>query len=202
MSRRTDPYPVPGCIVRLPDPVWSAALQEVRRYATLGSEGRRRGSEALVYLGGVVAGDELLVTTLYCLDHEPQGDRVVVAASEARWLLGALRARDEKLIGQVHSHRGAAGHSLGDDLHATSFHDGFLSLVAPDFGHGVTTIGQCAVLEFRNGRFAELHAAEVQRRVRVDKQVVRPTSDAATPDHQQSVPRFPRRPDGCDSPRD
>lgn len=178
MSRRSHPYPNHGSILRIPDTVWTAALKVMTEYAVLGGERHRRGSEALVYLGGVVTDEEILVTTLYCLEHEPQGDRVVVTELEARWLLRALRARDEKLIGQIHSHRGIAGHSIGDDLHATSFHDGFLSVVVPDFGASVTAISHCAVLEFHSGRFVELTAAEIKHRLRIDAQIVRRESDA------------------------
>jgi hypothetical protein len=173
MTRRSEPYPAPGYCVRLPTPIWAASLDELRRYASLGGNRRHPGSEALVYLGGVVAGDEMIVTSLYLLDHAPQGGSVAVTDAEAKWLLRALRARDEKLVGQVHSHLGAAGHSLGDDLHATSFHDGFLSIVVPRFGHDISAVSECAVLEFRDGTFVDLDDSEVDSRLRVAPQVVR-----------------------------
>ena len=184
MSRRSDPYPAPGYGVRVPEPIWSAALNELRVYGTLGRDGR--GSEGLVYLGGAVAGDEMIVTSLYCLDHAPQGGRVIVTPIEAKWLLRVLRAHDEKLVGQVHSHRGTAGHSRGDDQHATSFHEGFLSIVVPQYGHGITAVSHCAVLEYRDGAFADLTASEVQRRVRVEPYVVRRITAAPATDPPES----------------
>jgi hypothetical protein len=172
VSARAVPYPPPGYRLRLPDPIWEGALAAVRAYATLGSsELGAPGSEALVYLGGVVAGAEVIVTGLYLLNHAPQGDRVVVAPEEARWLLRTLRARDEKLVGQLHSHRGLAGHSPGDDVWATSFHEGFLSIVVPCFGAGVTAPVDCAVLEYRGGRFVSLARAEVEQRIRAGTQI-------------------------------
>src|SRR5918996_2535405 len=111
MSARDVPYPPPGYPVRISDAIWAGAIDTVRDYAMRGDERGRRGSEALVCVGGVVAGDEMIVTGLYRLNHEPQGDRVVVTPEESRWLLRTLSARDEKLIGQLHSHRGLAGHS-------------------------------------------------------------------------------------------
>src|SRR5204862_8073148 len=108
-----------------------------------------------------------IVTGLYRRNHAPQGDRVVVAPEEARWLLRTLRARDEKLVGQLHSHRGLAGHSPGDDVWATSFHEGFLSIVVPRFGAGVTAPVDCAVLEYRDGRFVPLGRDEVEQRIRL-----------------------------------
>ncbi len=167
MSARARPYPPPGYDLRVPEVIWEGALATVREYARLGSERGRHGSEALVYLGGVVAGEQVIVTGLYRLGHAAQGDRVVVSPEEARWLLRSLRSRDEKLIGQLHSHRGLAGHSPGDDMWATSFHDGFLSIVVPHFGAGVAVPGECAVLEHRDGRFDGLERSEVERRIRV-----------------------------------
>lgn len=183
MTRRSDPYPAPGYHIRLPTSIWAASLDELRRYASLGGSHRHPGSEALVYLGGVVAGDEMIVTSLYLLDHAPQGGSVAVTDAEAKWLLRALRARDEKLVGQVHSHLGAAGHSLGDDLHATSFHDGFLSIVVPRFGHGISFVSDCAVLEFRDGAFVDLDDDEVDSRLRVVSQVVHRDTGADTHGH-------------------
>ena len=195
MSRRAVPYPPPGATVNVPEPLWTDALGELRRYGTLGREDRRRGSEGLVYLGGLVADGELVVTSLLCIGHMPQGDRVVVTAAEAKWLVRTLRERDEKLIGQIHTHRGAAGHSLGDDLHATSFHDGFISIVVPRFGRDTTELGQCAVLEYREGTFSELAPADVAARILVAPQVVRRT--AAPPAHsdieERPWMRFARR---------
>ncbi len=173
MSARAMPYPPLGYQLRIPDDIWDKALATMGIYATLGSsELGERGSEGLVYLGGVVAGDEMLVTGLYRLNHEPQGDRVVVTPEEARWLLKSLRARDEKLVGQLHSHRGRAGHSPGDDVWATSFHEGFLSIVVPWFGTAVTRPSDCAVLEYRGGRFVALARGEVDERIDVYAEIV------------------------------
>jgi hypothetical protein len=171
MRARSVPYPPPGYPVRIGDLIWTGCLETVRAYARLGAERGRRGSEALVYIGGVVAGAEVIVTGLYRLHHEPQGDRVVVMPEEARWLLATLRGRDEKLVAQLHSHRGFAGHSHGDDAWATSFHEGFLSIVVPRFGAGVAAPVDCAVLEYRGGEFVELTRDEVARRIRIDPEI-------------------------------
>jgi len=165
VSARAVPYPAPGYPVRIPDTIWDGAIATVRDYATRGHEHGKRGSEALVYLGGVVAVQEMVVTGLYRLNHAPQGDRVVATREESRWLLRTLSARDEKLVGQMHSHRGRAGHSPGDDAWATSFHEGFLSVVVPYFGRDVTTPLQCAFLEYRGGQFVELDEDEIALRI-------------------------------------
>jgi hypothetical protein len=173
MTGRATAYPPGGSAVRFPEPVLKAALEIIQDYGRRGGDGRHHGSEALVYIGGVAASDEQIVTSLFVLGHVPQGDRVVVNPAESRWLIRTLRARDEKLIGQIHSHRELAGHSLGDERHATSFHEGFLSIVVPRFGRGINTLAQCSIYEFRGGMFVELSGAEVGERVRVQDLVVR-----------------------------
>lgn len=172
MNARATRYPPPGYSIRIAEPIWEAAIETMLAYAIRGHERGKQGSEALVYLAGILAGDQMIVTGLYLLNHIAQGDRVVVTREEARWLLTTLRARDEKLVGQMHSHRGYAGHSLGDDLHATSFHDGFLSIVVPRFGCDVARPVSCAVLEFRSGVFVELSPEEVGRRLQISPQLV------------------------------
>jgi len=137
----------------------------------------RRGSEGLVYLGGVPTADALIVTSLFRLHHQPQGDCVKPTPDEVRWLLATLRERDEKLIAQFHTHRHGANHSPGDDRMATSFHDGFLSIVAPDFAIGVERIAQCIVHEYRSGAFRPLSAEETAARVVVHAQIIDRTHD-------------------------
>jgi hypothetical protein len=113
---------------------------------------------------------------------------------EARWLLQTLRARDEKLIAQLHSHRWLAGHSPGDDTWATSFHEGFLSIVVPHFGAGVSLPVDCAVLEYRSGQFIGLARAEVARRIQVYPETVERFSIPAT-----ATASLARRRDGAHS---
>ncbi len=123
-----------------------------------------------MYLSGVPTSAEVLVTGLLELGHLPQGDRVAVTQEEARWLVRSLAARDEKLIAQVHSHREVAGHSAGDDMWATSFHDGFISIVVPRFGINVNSVTECAVLEYKGGAFRDLAPDEVARRFLIQPQ--------------------------------
>lgn len=187
MTARTAPYPAPGYSARVPEAIWNGALETIRSYATRGQEPGPPGSEALVYLAGVVAGDEMIVTGLYLLNHAPQGDRVVVTPEESRWLLRTLKARDEKLIAQLHSHRGLAGHSSGDDAWATSFHEGFLSIVVPFFGRDAMTPVECAVLEYRGGRFVELDEGEVRRRIHVCAPIAARGGQAAADERDRSL---------------
>ncbi len=181
MTRRASPYPPRGFGVQVPAGVWSAALDQLRLYGSRGDTKLGSGSEGLVFLGGVVLPDQVIVTTLYCIDHAAQGDQVHVTPEEATWLIRSLRQRDEKLLVQIHSHRGAAGHSHGDELSAASFHAGFLSIVAPAFARVAVTIEQCAVFEHRNSRFHQLGAPEIHDRFRIEPEVVHIRPNAQPP---------------------
>jgi hypothetical protein len=175
MTAREQAYPKPGFRIRVPAELWQRTLEVMRRYSKLRGHSSKRGSEAIVYWAGVVTADEMVITALYELNHEPQGDRVQVTPDEARWLVRTLASRDEKLVAQVHSHRGGAGHSHGDDLWATSFHEGFVSIVIPGFGSDVTNPVRCAALDYREGHFRPMTPEEVERRIRVaPARVVKP----------------------------
>ena len=152
--------------------MWASALTEVRYYATAGVHDTWRGSEGLVYFAGVPTIDTLIVTAVFRLHHAPQGDRVMPTQAEVRWLLSTLRERDEKLVAQLHTHRHGARHSPGDNEMATSFHDGFLSIVAPNFAVGVDRIDQCIVHEYRNGAFRALPEDETAERFTIHAQLV------------------------------
>jgi hypothetical protein len=166
MTARASQFPGPGYRLRIPATLWSTAVATLRAYRALDSEG-------LAYLGGVVCGaDEVAVTSVIRIGHAPQGDAVRVTGSESRWLVRTLRARDEKLIAQMHSHRGGAHHSGDDDAHATSFHDGFLSIVVPRFGRGSDGPATTRFYEIRGGEFVPVGGKELERRVSLVAEVV------------------------------
>lgn len=192
MSARSTPYPPPGEQVRIAANVWTAALSELRRYADLPGPTGTPGSEGLVYLGGNPAAGGAVVTSVLLLQHVPQGDRVAPTTEEVRWLVSTLRDRDEKLIAQFHTHRRAAFHSPGDDRMATSFHEGFLSIVAPNFAMGVERLDQCAVHEYRDGFFQVLDPIEIRARFFVFDSVI--DRQPAPKTQEQSVwQRFAKR---------
>ena len=158
-GRRSVYYPGVGVPITVPSEVWDRTLEELRVYGSHGSEG-------LVFWGGIVSGRELQVTGLYLPGHHPQGGCVRVTPEEARWLLRTLEKRDEKLLVQVHSHPGSAYHSQGDDELAASFHQGYLSVVAPRFGLRVHEILDCAVFELAGRGFVTLDQDQIRWRFR------------------------------------
>ena len=164
MTRRSVPYPDTRALVAVPVEVWRRTIEELASYAPF-------SSEALVFWGGIVSGESIQATGLYLPRHPAQGGCVRLTEAETRWLLRALRDRDEKLIAQIHSHPGSAFHSAGDDERAASFHRGYISVVAPRFAVGVDSLSDCAVFEFDGHHFRELSPAEIRARVQVTRLV-------------------------------
>lgn len=178
-SRREIPYPGPGRKLYIPEHIWNQSLSSLSRY-------RQYNSEGLVYWGGIIGADEsTLVTSLFHVNHAPQGWRVKPESITVKRLLRCLRARDEKLVAQVHSHPGAAFHSPGDDTLAISFHPGLISIVVPNFAAGVTSVQECAVYEY-DEEFSQLSKSDAKNRIVIYQQeidlAVRP--DSSTGDQE------------------
>jgi hypothetical protein len=165
--RRAAEYPGAGAPIHVPAEVWRRSLDVLCLYGDVGSEG-------LVFWGGVVTAGCIQVTGVYVPAHEPQGGHVKVTADEGRWLLRRLKERDEKLVAQFHSHEGSAKHSFGDDERAASAHEGFISLVAPNFGRDVVGPEECGVHEYDGSRFRRLPSEEACQRIRVQTLVEEP----------------------------
>lgn len=165
-KRRSVPYPSSGQPIFLPQYIWEETLSSLSKY-------RAKKSECLVFWGGIVgASGEVVITSLLRPNHTYQGWRVQLTSSEMKNLLRALRNRDEKLMVQIHSHPGEAFHSPGDDDLATSFHNGFLSIVVPNFAKNISSISQCAVYEYSEVKFARLTSEQVEHRFVIYNQVV------------------------------
>jgi hypothetical protein len=169
--RRSLPYPGAGVVLAVPTEVWNLTIRNVRAY---GAE----HSEALVFWGGIVTGEGVLVTGLYLPEHKPQGGCVRLSKEESRWLLRRLCERDEKLLAQIHSHPGDAFHSGGDDAGSASFHAGYMSLIVPGFGTGIDVVSRCEAVEFDGSGFVPLSRDELDRRIvvfpMVEKRADRP----------------------------
>ncbi|MBP2252571.1 proteasome lid subunit RPN8/RPN11 [Halarchaeum solikamskense] len=106
-------------------------LQETQRYV---EEHGNRDHECYVFWAGAIAGDEAYVSTCVYPRVESRHGGVKVPLEKMTEINQELRARDQILLAQVHSHPGRARHSPVDEEKAVSFHEGFVSIVIPDFG--------------------------------------------------------------------
>lgn len=160
-SRRSVAYPGSGVHWCVPQPVMDDTAAYLKRY------GARRSEGLAYWAGSVGANGEVNVQTLILVNHQPQGAGVHVTREEARKLVRALAEFDLKLLAQVHSHPGEAFHSHGDDEHATSFHEGFVSAVVPRYAAADTGLYDWAIHEYRDGEFVMVPPPEVRTRFQI-----------------------------------
>lgn len=157
-SRRSVTYPGAGVHWSIPQPIIDATAAYLKQYGVQDCEG------IAYWAGSVGANRSVAVQTLVLVNHEPQGAGVRVTREEARKLVRVLAEFDLKLLAQVHSHPGDAFHSHGDDEHATSFHEGFVSAVVPRYATDDTSLYDWAVHEYQDGEFVRVPPAEVRTR--------------------------------------
>lgn len=91
-------------------------------------------TEAYVFWAGAVADGEAYVTTCVYPTANARHGGVKVPLQKMTEINLELRDRDQLVLAQVHSHPGVARHSPVDEEKAVSFHEGFVSIVVPDFG--------------------------------------------------------------------
>lgn len=79
-----------------------------------------------------------------------------------------IHERDEILFAQVHTHPAEAFHSFVDNNHPISHRVGFLSVVIPYFGKGVTSLSQCKVYEYEGkANWNEMKKDEIEKKFEV-----------------------------------
>lgn len=121
----------------------TAVLNETQRYI---EEHGERGHEAYVLWTGSIADNEAYVTTCIYPDTDTRHGGVDVPRSKMREILTELHDRDQIVIAQAHSHPGVARHSQLDEEKPVSFHEGFASIVVPDFGEtSIYDLRDCGV---------------------------------------------------------
>ena len=159
--RRSVTYPGPGCGWSIPQPIADETAAYLKRYGA-------RKCEGLAYWAGSVgANGEAVVQALVLVNHKPQGAGVHVTKDEVRNLVRVMAELDLKLLAQVHSHLGDAFHSHGDDEHATSFHEGFVSVVVPRYAMEDSELFDWTIHEYQGGKFVKISPNEVRTRFQV-----------------------------------
>src|SRR5206468_3948680 len=97
----------------------------------------REQRECYAWWGGsfTLAGDAY-VATAYCPDVRTDYGRIQLDARDFAALHADLRARDQVLIAELHTHPpGAGGQNEVDAAHPAATYAGFLTIVVPDFAY-------------------------------------------------------------------
>lgn len=164
--------PVPDRIARysIPLAVLGATDRVMRRF------GRER-RECYVWWGGYFTADgDAQVLTAICPEIPTTFGRVHLGLDDLTLLHSELRALDQVLLAELHTHPpGAGGQNEVDAAHPAATYAGFISIVVPDFAEPrFHDLRQTYVYEYLiGGRWRQLDVEEIQARFIVEEQVRR-----------------------------
>lgn len=152
--------------VRLPRPVFKETLSGLARAG-------RDGLESLAYWPGIRAGPGYRVRRVLFADRFDgfrSGAAFAALPLTSAFEIGReVHERGEILLAQIHTHRREAFHSAADDEHPISCRPGFLSVVVPRFGRGISSVSECRVYEYAGaGVWNELGRRAARGRLRVE----------------------------------
>lgn len=126
--------------------------------------------EGVVYWAGVTDDERGVKLALAVIvpeaDTTPGSYDITPVANAA--VVEAVHAHDLELIATVHSHPGEmTSHSRRDSEEAQLPHDGYYSVVVPNYAHdGVRPFTNCGVHVYRDGEFHELGQDSIESRIR------------------------------------
>jgi len=125
-------------------------------------EAAARRHEGIVYLAGWITDSTTIITTTLVPEAKTtRGSFEVSAESMSRVVDRACKARVE-LVGQLHSHPGAAYHSDGDVEGANLVRNGFVSIVVPEYGLYLPELTQsCAFQWNTDNGFTEVQIEQI-----------------------------------------
>jgi hypothetical protein len=137
----------------------------------------REGRECYVWWGGYFTadGDAQVLTAIYPEIATTFG-RIHLGLDELTLLHGELRALDQVLLVELHTHPpDAGGQNEVDAAHPAATYVGFISIVVPEFAEPrFHDLRQAYVYEYLvGGRWRQLDAEEIQARFIVEEQVRR-----------------------------
>lgn len=149
----------------------TAVLRETQAYI---EEHGAEGTEAYLFWAGAVADGEAYISTCVYPTANARHGGVKVPLRKMTEINLELRDRDQVVLAQVHSHPGVARHSSVDEEKAVSFHEGFVSIVVPDFGETpVYDLRDCGVYVYTAGDgWRLLDEAEVEEQFVIEETVL------------------------------
>lgn len=117
--------------------------------------------EGIAYLLGQTNGSTTIVLgAVRPESHTTRGSFNVSSLAMAKVVRTANDA-GLQVVGQIHTHPGEAYHSDGDVEGARIAYDGFVSIVAPDYGRLLPSLTRCAVYFYQDGAFAILRSGAI-----------------------------------------
>jgi hypothetical protein len=143
------------------------------------TDGFMRGYEVerYVWWGGYFTqnGDAQVLTALGAETRTSYGN-VHLTAQQLQVLQSKLRALDQVLIAELHTHPpGAGGQNSVDAAHPAATYPGFVTIVVPDFAQPrFHDLAACHVYEYiANLRWRQLNAATIRERFVIEESGIR-----------------------------
>jgi len=123
----------------------------------------RRRHEGIVYLIGQTNGRVSLAASVFAPRASTTRGSFHVSAVDMGPIIEAASDAGLQVVGQLHTHPGAAYHSEGDEEGAHIRFDGYVSIVLPNYGVLLPTFRDAAIFMFDRGsrRFIELQESDL-----------------------------------------
>jgi proteasome lid subunit RPN8/RPN11 len=120
------------------------------------------GHEGMAYLYGQTNGETTVVLGAIRPEARTTVGSFDVASPAVARVVRKITDAGLQLVGQAHSHPGAAYHSEGDEIGARIAYEGFISIVVPDYGRRLPEVDGWAMFFFRDREFHQLTSADVR----------------------------------------
>jgi hypothetical protein len=117
--------------------------------------------EGVAYLYGQTDGEATLVAGAIKPSASTTAGSFHVSSVSMAKTVRKVNEAGLQLVGQAHSHPGAAFHSQGDETGAKIAYTGFVSIVVPDYGVHLPSLERAAIYGFREGRFFQVNHSAV-----------------------------------------
>lgn len=119
------------------------------------------GYEGVAYLFGQTDGLTTIVLGAMRPDAQTTRGSFEISSVAAARAVRKINDAGLQLVGQAHSHPGAAYHSEGDEIGARIAYRGFVSIVVPDYGRRLPANDGWAVYFYTDGHFIQLRNDQI-----------------------------------------
>jgi len=140
------------------------------------SSHRKHETECFLFWGGYLLGrSEAQIVTLYYPKVITNYGRVYLSNKDITLLNQSLREHDQLLLIELHTHPyGTGGQNTVDASNALSYHNGFITIVVPDFGYPhFYDLRKCYIYEYQNkGLWQELEPDQIEDRFIIEDSII------------------------------
>ena len=116
----------------------------------------RRGHEGIVYFVGLTTGSTTLALSSMAPESDATAGSVDVSAVELGKVIRFAAMAELQVVGQLHTHPYGARHSDGDLTGMKIRHPGYFSIVVPNYGAELPSLGDAHILMWTPEGFQEV----------------------------------------------